>query len=504
MGKKSVIALAVVAAGYLGTTWFLGQQAENAYHQTIDEINQQLSGIAGMPPEVQFKVTIKEYKRGFFSSDALFEISANVGGDKGAFEYKEHIEHGPLPAAGVMRGEFMPVLARAQGELVKNEAITEWFDLVAQQGNVPVNTVTYIGFNTKGRSQITFSPIDVADQKRIIKLSPAHFTVDYNLLDRNFTADGALPSLVVNDPISGTNAFNLTVDNIKVSAQAVAYGLPNGHSISDMQIDKIQVGDKFLLSNLTADSTEKVIDGISNIVGNYNIESIKVQDYDFGSLKSSFKVSRFNRLAIEKLQHLYMRGASPQTSEAMNIAGELLTPKPEFELDSLQWKNSKGQTTTSLMVQLSMIDLSKVEGSAAGIALGLVPHASYKLDFSRDMLADLLQFVEKTTGQSAQERLAVFDVVTSVLNEEKVITLKDNRVLVDFALDNGAVTLNGVQMTLKEFIDKMQNMAGLTANVSQPADGAEPAEGMEDWEDWEGYDDPEDHPEPAAPVQPIQ
>ncbi|MFT0212219.1 YdgA family protein [Pseudomonas sp. F1_0610] len=485
MGKKSIVALAVVAAGYLGTTWFLGEKTEEAYRQTIGEVNQQLASFASITPEIQFSVEIKEYNRGFFSSDAVFEIGVGNGNDKSSFEYKEHIEHGPLPFEGVMRGELMPVLARAQGQLVENESIKEWFDLVAKQGNIPVNTVTYIGFNTKGRTEINFSPIDVEENFSSVKLSPAHFTINYDLLARDFNIDGALPSFVMNE-VKGDDEtkVNMTIENIKLTTAAVGYGLPNGHNVTDFQIDKIQLDNTAVLTNLTVDSTEKVIDGISNIVANYNIEHVKFKEYDVGSMKAGIRISRFNRAAVDKLQRLYMRSAD--NAAAMNIVGELLTPKPEFSLDNFHWKNNSGEINSSLSVQFSMIDLAKVESSIVGIVMGLVPHASYKMEFSRDMLADLLAFAEKETGESAEAQLAMFDVFTAILSEEKLVTLKDNKVLVDFTLDNGKVTLNGVEMTLQELADKLQRMAGLS-QLDQAAEGAET---VEDFEDWEGYDEP--------------
>lgn len=493
MGKKTIITLAVIAAGYLGTTWYLGEQTEIAYRETIAASNSLLANIAGLPPEAKIQVEIKDYQRNFFSSDALFEVTLAVDHRSSiSFQYKEHIEHGPLPMAGVMRGELMPVLARAQGQLVANEFNQKWFDLVAKQGNLPVTSLTYIGFNTKGRAQLNFAPIDFAEKEDRIQLSPAHFTVDYNLLAHDFVIDGALPklSMLMASGVNQHDPVNIELHNITLTSDYKAYGQANGGGYSNIVIDKLQVLDKFSMDKLSARTDETVVDNVAAYAVTYNVDSIKLGDYDLGQFNAKLNLENINKPAVEKFQRY---AAAMQTGPMMGLMIDILKLKPALTLEPLAWSNSKGRSYLNLGMQMSIIDMSKVGSTPVEIALGLIPHAHVNGGLSRDMMVELFQYRESQTQKSAADALLGFDAMVGVFSEEKLVTVKDDMVNFDFVLDTGKVNINGEEMTLAEFTEKYQSaIFQSSAQLSEAEDfeyedgeqaDHDDVQGIEDWDE---------------------
>src|SRR3546814_693789 len=100
----------VLAAGWLGATWYTGKRIEAEAPARLEEVNQKLADVlSGMG----FGVTIKQisYERHFFASQARYGVSLAKGPDspedlpQGTAEFVSQIQHGPFPKDAIARGQ---------------------------------------------------------------------------------------------------------------------------------------------------------------------------------------------------------------------------------------------------------------------------------------------------------------------------------------------------------------------------------------------------------------
>src|SRR5690554_1182725 len=139
--KKTSLVLSVVAlvgAAYVGTSWYVGKQAQALISHTVTQTNERAVKILG--PDLNsahFNIEIRQYARGVFSSSAQYVIHT-LDSDGNALEYilQDDLQHGPFPLAALGSGEFVPMLAYSQADMVVTPAMQEWFD--AQQCQAPL------------------------------------------------------------------------------------------------------------------------------------------------------------------------------------------------------------------------------------------------------------------------------------------------------------------------------------------------------------------------------
>src|SRR3546814_21109850 len=92
----------VLAAGWLGATWYTGKRIEAEAPARLEEVNQKMAdALSGMG----LGVTIKQisYERHFFTSQARYGVSLSKGPDgpddlhQGTPEVASQLPHGPFP-----------------------------------------------------------------------------------------------------------------------------------------------------------------------------------------------------------------------------------------------------------------------------------------------------------------------------------------------------------------------------------------------------------------------
>lgn len=162
--KKSAVAggvVVILAAAWLGGTWYTGKRLEAEAPTRLDELNQQLARSPyGM------KVEQLSFERGFFSTHARYGVIV-VGKNRtpdrplvpaGTLQFDAVAYHGPLPLQALAHGNVMPQLAWMRSEVVQTDALKDVFE--ATHGQTPLRGVTAFYFNgdTEGTSDI--APFD--------------------------------------------------------------------------------------------------------------------------------------------------------------------------------------------------------------------------------------------------------------------------------------------------------------------------------------------------------
>ncbi|MDR2839358.1 MAG: YdgA family protein [Azonexus sp.] len=114
--KKITILLAVImllAAAWLGASWYTGQQIEAALDKKVADFN---TAAQKIPQAVTQGMAIKPlgYERGLFSSHARYGMA---WGNGPMIEFDVALAHGPLPLPALAQGDFLPRLVAAHIEM---------------------------------------------------------------------------------------------------------------------------------------------------------------------------------------------------------------------------------------------------------------------------------------------------------------------------------------------------------------------------------------------------
>lgn len=164
--KKSAIAggvVVVLAAGWLGGTWYTGKRLEADAPQRLAELNQRLVQVY---PAYGMKIEQLSYTRGFFSSHARYGLTM-VGKDRdagnpalpaGVLQVDVTAYHGPFPLQALSHGIVGPRLAWVHSEIVQTDAAKPLFD--AAHGKTPVSSNMAFSYGGKTQSTLDVAPLD--------------------------------------------------------------------------------------------------------------------------------------------------------------------------------------------------------------------------------------------------------------------------------------------------------------------------------------------------------
>ncbi len=434
MSKKIIVALGLVAMSYIGATWFFGVKTEETYGKTIEQMNEQLAGLA-LPEGTKVTIVLDSYTRHFFSSDALLKVNITTqGSETPGFEYKEHISHGPLPVSGLIRGELMPVLARAQGVLAESQVSQQWFEEIEAKGGLPLTSVTRIGFNARGKSQIKVLMLN-----ELAELTPIDIELNYDLLAHNLEIKGYIAQLHLAKKMA--RQYETDIKNMAWQLQITGYGGETPKTTLAIKFDQLAVDKKLMLNNFEFNASEQVKEGLSSFKASHKIEKILLGEADLGTSYSSLKADNLNITALTKI--------ATDQAEQRDVAA-FLVPKPSFSVGPNVWESSSGRFV--LEADANFILDKKAKGDLITLLGKFTPKAHLKLSLSRDLVEDLLKKQNEFHQYSAVVDMSFFDDYVAKLQEDELVVWDGKTVSVDFALDNEQVTYNKETMGFEDFI----------------------------------------------------
>lgn len=434
MSKKIIVALSLVAISYVGATWFFGVKTEESYSKTIEQVNEQLANLS-LPQGAKITIVLDSYTRNFFSSDALLKVNiATQGTEIPAFEYKEHISHGPLPVAGIIHGEFLPVLARAQGELAEAPINQQWFAEVVKKGGSPLTSVTRIGFNAKGKSQVKVAILNTSAE-----LVPVNLNINYDLTAHDLSMNGYLPQFHLEK--NAMRQYEVDLTNAAWHLQLEGYGREAPKTTLAITFDQLVLDKKLKLNTFEFNASEQVKEGLSAVTVSHKIEKILLGESDLGTVYNSFKADNLNISAFVKI--------ATDQAEQHDIAA-LLAPKPSFSIGPNVWENEKGRF--ALEAGANFILDEQATGDFITLLGKFTPKAHLKLSLSRDLVENFLKKQNEFHQYSAMVDMSFFDDYVAKLQEDELIVWDGKTVTVDFKLDNGQVTYNKETMGFEDFV----------------------------------------------------
>lgn len=519
--KKSLVAVSVIVvlgAAWTGASWYTGKQLEQNMGDAVANANAQ---IQTHYPHAGLKVVYQDYQRGVFSSSVRFVVQPDGTAPEGVLKpgddisFIETIDHGPFPFAQLKKFNLIPSAASVHSELENTASVKSLFDLT--QGKSPINADTRVSYSGDTASVINVLPINY--EKNTSKLEFAGGTINLDVAKdlKKVDVDTQIGSLAFTSPNQLGQLEKITLAGLSLKSathlsQSQLY-IGDGDLNTDNVTVNIDGKDAAQLAGMKVHSNFS--EDQQNLKGqlDYSVDSLKVQGTDFGSGKLTIKLDKLDEQALKQFSDTYNQQAMQLMQQADKLSPEvyqqqavallvsnlpiLLKGSPSITVDPLSWKNSKGESTFTLKLDLKDPATATPQAQSEDQLISqLVNSVDAKLTIPVDMATELTTQTAKVEGYNGDdaEKLAKQQVqgLAAMGQMFKITTLQDNAITSSFHFADNQVDLNGQKMTLQQFV----GLFGVFGGPQIPAENT-PAQ-----PDTQGQSDAP--MPPAATVQPAQ
>ncbi|AKE10605.1 YdgA family protein [Serratia liquefaciens] len=505
--KKSLVALStvvVLGAAWTGASWYTGKLIEQQMGAVVDNANSLLKSNL---PKAGVKLGYENYQRGIFSSKLRYVLRADgsvttddaplKAGDKVAFQ--ETIDHGPFPFAQLKKLNLLPSMASVHTELENTPATNGLFDIT--KGKSLFTAESRISYSGDISSTIDVIPLDYQKDKSALIFAGATINADVSRDMKAITLDANSGSVIIRGPnqLGQATETQFLGTTLKSQTHTGQFDISLGNLNLMLKQIKVAVDgkDTLLLGGFKLASQLDEKDG--NLKGqiDYSIDTLKVKNSDFGAGKLSVKidkldakslkefVDRYNQQAITMLQQAQAMDPTAYQQQRTDILLQnlplLWKGNPSISIAPLSWKNSKGESTFTLNLDLDLTDPVQA-GSPATSMEKLITRTVKRFDLNLSipvaMATETAAQLTLSQGYSAEEsqKLAQQQVqgLATMGQIFKLTTLKEGVIGSHFHYADNQVDLNGNKMSLQEFIG-MFGQFGAPVEDGAPAQDAVPA-----------------------------
>ena len=461
-----LVAVVAVAAVYTGASWYVGQEAQKTIEQAVADANQHL-GSAMVPQSSQDGVVlaVAEYRRGIFASDIVYSLRTQ---DDSGKEYllSDHLQHGPFPAAAVLAGNLVPMMALSQARLLPSAATQAWFD--SRNGESPITGRTEVRFGGKAVSDWVFEPLAVAQQGEVLKFSGGHInaTLDNDFADSKITGEfGQL------DYSMGPGTERAVIDDVRFEYETVStrdeLRMQSTTRLAGLSLDLLDAGSLAFHDVTMAVSSERKGDLGGGTV-RYDFAKVLSNGVDLGSVSVGANGRDFSMPALSELAAVYdqlnaQHGPQEQwqlsPAEAALLQQKLvglLAGNPTLAVDPLIWKNDRGESQATLVVTLSQPAPADAPIPLDALVQQAVRTLDLELRIEKPMLMRTLEQLQgdEQDPEATVMAAALFDEYASRLQTAGLATVADGASTAKISYSDGRVDANGRQMSLQEFIQR--------------------------------------------------
>ncbi|MBP6019130.1 MAG: YdgA family protein [Burkholderiaceae bacterium] len=479
MNKGAVVAGVVVLAGvaYVGSSWYVGQQAEAKIRASIEQTNREFTILGSELTSKGVVLSVKEYKRGIFSADAVYVLTLNNLED-GPVELSiaDHLQHGPFPLDALKEGDFTPMLAYSQAHLLPAPVIQPWFD--SQNAKSPLLAKTRIGMDGKGRSVWTLSPAEYAKNGTQVSFSGGLVQVDFSNDFKDSVSTGQFDSLRIQD---SSDASTLVLNGMKLDGTAKRDG-DKATLNSRLTMDKLALAgsDELTIDNvaITIDSlqTGKLLDGSIH----YQLGHLTSGKADLGGVDFTFGAQKLDMAALSDLANTYEQMYSAQAAQDDTMPQlddqqqallqeklfTLLASQPSLSANPIVWKNSAGESKASLLLDLAApTDAAAALQDPMAALTQILKKLQLDVSVSRAMFIQAFSQLQKGADASADLdqakalAAAFYDQYVTGFQEIGLLKATDEGATLALVYQNGNILMNGTEMSVQEFVMLMMVLA---------------------------------------------
>jgi len=535
--KKGMVAalgaVGVVAAGWVGATWYAGTKIEARVDGLLKEANQHL---AERMPFVSLKMERLDYQRGVFSSQARYalvlERELDAGGflppdfPAGSIELDTRIAHGPFPWARLAGGHFAPVLAASHSELIKTDKVARLFELtggvpfysddsvIHYDGRVESSTrLAAIHYEDRGRT-LAFSGLDLNVQADAIGFKQTAVKMDGRIDEFRVDMGDKFRFLMSNITLASDNTmgkFDVMNGDVSMKAGRIEFvGSDSRNSKGNVTIDDFvyRVG---MSENDTALSVE-VAYGLEKLV--FQRPAPRPVNMDFGGGEIVIKLDNLNAAALQELAEAYvgiMQGIMAKRSDAalkaailpgLLAAGEkLIVNKPALTI-APRWRTDAGESSVrfsvGIMAPPNLVDMLASQRLPDDLALQLIERIDVDLSVSRPQAESVLaRIAEQERGMTPEQAAAeAAQQIRAMAGMAEMLNIAKNdgdKLVGSFRYADGVARLNGTEVPLGDYLPNLTDMAGAGADMDDDDEYDDDHDDFDDDDDHDHDDDDHDH-----------
>lgn len=498
--KKTKIAVGVVVALgviWTGAAWFTGKQLEKNMDQLVQNANAQMNNMA---PESRLRLSYQDFQRGVFSSTARLVLQSSSQTEDNSLikpgqsiVFDEKIDHGPFPFAQLKKFNLIPSMASVHTQLENTDAVKKLFEMA--QGKSVIQADTRIGYGGATASDITLLPVDYNNAQTGERFASNGGTLNVSADDKGDKVDfsGHLDSLALTTKNQLDMPILFTANGLKLDAST--HLSPEGMRIGDQSINlqkltaAVNGQEAFTAQGLNGKSSFNSEKSLISGTIDYALDSLKIQNQDFGQGKLAIKLSQFDANGMKAFSENYNR----QVQALMNEPGVsdnpelyqqrmsqvlsanlplLLKGDPVVNIAPLSWKNDKGESSFNLSVHFKDPATGAPQPQNLTQAVdNVLKTLDGKLTISMDMATELMTHVAMAEGYKQEDAAKLADQqvkgVAAMGQMFKLTTQQDNNIITSLQYATGQVTMNGEKMPLDQFLARYM-LGGGVAPAGMP------------------------------------
>jgi len=535
MKKGMAIALgatAVVAAGWVGATWYTGKKMQARVEQMLVDVNQHF---ASEVPFVKLRLERRDYTRGVFVSQVRYALVLEQSDllppdfPVGPIEFDTRIEHGPFPLKLLARGAFAPVLAASHSELARTENVAPLFELT---GGVPFYADDVVmHYDGRVQAQARIAPIRHANEEKGL-------TVEFSGLDLQSQGD----ALFAQTRVKGEGRVETLLFQVDGQARVLVsdivlafdntlgkFGIMNGDAsmkAGRMEFASSRAGDE---GQVTVDDFVYRVgvgenDGALSIEATYGLGKLTLQtstpkgmDGDLGGGEIVVKLDNLNGAALQELQQAYvtlMRAAMDGRDldevkddvlpQLLSGGEKLMVNKPALSI-APRWQTEAGESrlafAVGLMAPANQVEMFTNQRLPDDLILQLIERIDIDLTVSKPQLESLMTKVaaqergmtpEQAAAQAAQQVRALAGMAEMF----NIARNEGDNLVGTFRYADGVARLNGVEVPLQEYLPDLLDLAGAVDTGDDDDEDDSDFDDEDDDDDDEhdhDHDDDDDH-----------
>lgn len=501
-GIACAVAAVALGAFIIGGAAYTGSRLEDTLKAQIAQQNTALQQV--LPGS---QISLNALQRGLFSSEARYDVVLDTPNDDLPaiqLTFSDHIEHGPLPMSRLGAFQWLPVMAVSHLSVEKTPNLQKWFD--ASGSTPPLSAITTINYsgNLSGSAHVAALQLKETERNLIFSGLTAQYELTNN--GTQATVETAIKQLEIND-----NNGQLTLNNFNASLtgegthfekftikgrinainwQEKSDNQPVALRVNDTELliqrarsaSELYVGDgRLSIGTINASIPEKPAIALSNVVfsdnmqeanqhltGNisYSLGNVAISDKSLGSLNLSLGYDNLNALHVRKIADIINNqdahiavGLNAQEEQALGTAVlGIIEDNPQLSINELLIKTTNGQSRFDLQVNLQKPTPSTKAPEEAFISA--ISALKSTLTISKPMIRDVVLWkglLEPETPAEllAQESDQAVEMVSFLAAQSKLATLENDNIRSSLSYANKAINLNGEQMPLFQFLERI-------------------------------------------------
>lgn len=447
------------------TPYLMGYKIKSDYAQLLADLSE----------SSQIKISLVNYERGVFTSNAV--VSLSLDGLPEALEFKEEIIHGPIYLGLLNQGKSPLVAAVIKGQLdisaAQKQAIEFFFN-----GKNPFTYQEIIHFtgDVEAQAYIPATNAQYQDALGQVYVQSAGLILNqyYTSSNQHMKGDINLPEFKYSSPLLTLNSEAL---NLSYSGALSADNILIGDSVVTLRLLDIDSKDEqFALRGLNVSSMSQQNSDLVNTGIQISAREILASNQKFGPFQLNLSLNGLNAQSLSQLQQVQqdlndklLQGSSPEQLNAM-MMGQVMALLPdlikqaEIKINPLSINSELGQLQADMDFKLEGVDQNApVDPMFLLGAISLELNLSVDKPLLNQLISWQLEAEQATLDAPQVEGLSSTDMhkliavnIENLMNENWIVQT-DKAFVCNISMHKGEFMLNGKETDpMQQLMSSMQ------------------------------------------------